>query len=349
MDILRKRLMRSFKSKSQMTFEQRKDFLILLADLLQNGFTLQESLTFIGKVLGIQKQAVAVLKRELKHGRPFYEGFKQLGFTDEQTAQIYFADIHGNLVDTLSTMGKQMTAMKKKKEDLIKVMIYPCILFSFLLLMLMLIKYLLLPQLEGVYQSEQQVHWSLIFIQQLPLILGIVALFIILIITLFRLFLKKCSAIQRATLKSKIPIYGFIYSHYITAFFATEWSKLLNQGLELKQIFTIMQHDGNTALMQEMAKVLQEGTRQGKPIYQQLKKWGFLAEGIPIILKQGEKKGKLGEELKVYGNKVWEQLMKKIENWLQWLQPMIFLFVALLIVSVYGALLLPLYEGMSKF
>lgn len=332
-----------------MTFDQRKDFLILLADLLKNGFTLQESLTFMGKILKSEKKVVRLLKKELAKGQPFYESFDQLGFTKEQVAQIRFADIHGNLMGTLETMGKQMELIKKKREELMKVMLYPCILFGFLMMMMLLIKYLLVPQLSELSQDGKQSNWTLSFIQQMPMFLLFTVLLLCLLLLTFQKVMKKFPVLKQAQIKCKIPIYGQIYSHYLTSFFALEWSKLLLQGLELKQIFEVMQTEGNTELMKEMAVSLQKGMKRGKPIHRQMNDWSFLAEGMRVIFKQGEKKGKLGEELHIYGNKIWEQLMKKIEIWLQWLQPIIFLFVALLIVAVYAALLLPLYEGMNGF
>lgn len=73
----------------------------------------------------------------------------------------------------------------------------------------------------------------------------------------------------------------------------------------------------------------------------------FLNPELSLIILQGEVKGNLGKELLIYGRREWEGLMKLADKKIRFLQPMMFLLIAVLIISVYSALLLPIYKGMG--
>lgn len=66
-----------------------------------------------------------------------------------------------------------------------------------------------------------------------------------------------------------------------------------------------------------------------------------------MIVFQGEMRGKLGEELFVYSQLLTDRLFQQIEKKIQWIQPVIFLLVALLIVGVYAAMFLPIYGNIQ--
>ena len=329
--------------------KQQQEFVLLLSDLLDNGFTTQESLVFMGKILQSYRKPISLISKNLAKGIPFYKSFIALGFTPEQVSQLHFASIHGDLAQTLKMMGQQMQEMQQKRQNLVKILFYPCILLCFLLMMLMVMKHYLLPQLGDMQGSMPKENWAIHFINQAPQVFLIVIVGGMVVYSFLFFIFRKKSALVRACWLVRVPLIGLIYRYYYTSFFAQEWGKLLQQGLEMKQIFIIMQTEGNTPLMQEMAIVLQGKLKKGIPIRKQINQWPFLLEGLAIIMQQGEQKGKLGDELLVYGKKIWEQLLQKIDMWLRLLQPLVFLVIAILIICVYGALLLPLYDSINNF
>ena len=55
----------------------------------------------------------------------------------------------------------------------------------------------------------------------------------------------------------------------------------------------------------------------------------------------------LGAELSLYADECWEEFFSKINRAMQLIQPLVFLFVALMIVLIYAAMLLPIYQNME--
>ena len=58
-------------------------------------------------------------------------------------------------------------------------------------------------------------------------------------------------------------------------------------------------------------------------------------------------KSKLGSELDVYAEECWESFFNKLTQATQLIQPLVFVFVALVIVMIYAAMLLPMYQNMG--
>ena len=100
--------------------------------------------------------------------------------------------------------------------------------------------------------------------------------------------------------------------------------------------------------MHQLAAELDRGLQQGHSLADQLARYRFLTPEFSLIVFQGEAKGRLGAELVLYSRLTRKRFYQKVEKMLHLLQPLIFLFVALLIVSVYAAMFLPLYGNLNE-
>lgn len=99
--------------------------------------------------------------------------------------------------------------------------------------------------------------------------------------------------------------------------------------------------------MKELALKMEMGMREGQPLVEQLEDYSFFTKEFTIIVHQGEAKGKLGAELLLYSELIWGRFFSKLERLMTWIQPLIFLLVAVLIVTIYAAILLPIYGNME--
>lgn len=65
-------------------------------------------------------------------------------------------------------------------------------------------------------------------------------------------------------------------------------------------------------------------------------------------MEYGELKSKLGKELMIFSEENWSLFFERMERAMQLIQPIVFLLVALLIILIYGAMLLPIYSNMGN-
>lgn len=318
-----------------------------MAESLDNGFTLEKSLTFLMTVTPKRRQEIKQMKRQLLKGKKLADSLSYLELSQAQKAQLSFAEIHGDIVGTLTRMSQHMSDTEKQQRHLIKVISYPVLLLVFLSGAVMGMKFYVLPQLTELYRESEGRNLGLMIVNESPLIMGGLLLVGLLFYLFIKVFLQKKTAVYQANWWSRLPVIKSFFKSYYTSLFATEWGKLLTQGMEFREVVLIMNQKGYTPLMKEMAQTIELKIEKGISIDGPIKEWEFLKPELSLIILQGEVKGNLGKELLMYGNKEWQSLIELAEKRMRFLQPMMFLLIAILIISVYGALLLPIYSGMG--
>ncbi|MGO3731846.1 MAG: competence type IV pilus assembly protein ComGB [Vagococcus sp.] len=333
--------------KKTFTRKERQGFILLLAELLDNGFSLDQGLQFMMTVNPSKKKEIKHIKKGLSKGKSLSCCLSKVGFTQAQLAQLSFADIHGDISGTLIRMSEQLVDEDTQRANLIKLISYPILLLFFLMSMVFGMKWYILPQLGDMYEQSNNQNIGLVLVDRSPIILLGILLTVAVVTMGSKLYFSNKTAIHRANTLCQIPVLKHVLTKYYTQLFATEWGMLLTQGMEFREVVLIMDQDGYTPLMKEMSQQIKEQLEQGYMIDEPIKEWRFFSPELTWIIHQGEVKGNLGKELFIYGKKEWKALIEKIEKGMSWLQPLMFLLIAVLIISVYAALLLPIYSGMG--
>lgn len=332
---------KSMRRRTKLTRKQRIDFVHLLGDLLENGFSLQQAFDFFSNANLFRTTILESIQTDLNKGESLAKSFARLDYSNDQLLQIELADSHGNLSQTLLGIASQMKLMQRQRENFLKAVSYPVLLLLFLLVILLGMRFFLLPQLlaGGMIKPDD---FSVQLITAVPFIgLGIL-LFLLLLLFCWHYFGKRYTYLARFRYLARIPLIGTLFSNYYSAYFALEWGKLFQQGLELNQIIDcLLAIDGNS-LMQELAGDLKVRLAQGNALAEELRKYPFLSKEFSRIVFQGEARGNLGKELLTYSQLVWRRFFNQLEFMCSWLQPFVFLLVALLIISLYLTMLLPM-------
>ncbi|MGM0215424.1 competence type IV pilus assembly protein ComGB [Enterococcus sp. AZ109] len=330
----------------KLTIQQKLLFCQLLGDLLNNGFSLQQALNFLQTAHSLPSEILAMVQQNLHSGLLLSKSFDQLNFSADQVLQISLGEMHGGIALTLQGIAKQMVLVQKQRQNFLKAVSYPGMLMLFLILILLGMRTFLLPQLldSGMLSADNP---SILFIQVTPWLILTVLFVGLLWLFLWNVWGQKQSYLIKYTFLAKLPLMGRLYRDYYSAYFALEWGKLFDQGLELQQIIACLLATEKDSLMKELALSLQQNLVQGQSLAQLLKEYPFLTSEFGQIVQQGEVRGNLGKELLTYSQLVWHRFFTRLEFLCSWLQPLVFLFVALLIVSIYVAMLLPLSSGLE--
>ena len=85
----------------------------------------------------------------------------------------------------------------------------------------------------------------------------------------------------------------------------------------------------------------------GQGYAEKVSTYPFFKKELALIIEYGEVKSKLGDELELYAEKTWEEFFLRINRAMNLIQPLVFVFVALVIVLLYAAMLLPIYQNME--
>jgi competence protein ComGB len=172
------------------------------------------------------------------------------------------------------------------------------------------------------------------------------AIFIVLI-SIGWIFTKRMSEIKKLVILSKMPFINTFVKDFISFSLAQEWSNLFLQGLEMKEVSLLMSNLESSGFMKEIGTQMKRDVLRGISFEEQVSNLAFIHEDLAIIIFSGDAKGKLGEELSFYAKICCEEMIYRMEKYMQFIQPVVFLFVALVILGVYASIMLPLYANMG--
>lgn len=298
-----------------------------------------EVVSFLERSALLEKDYVMQMKQGLSQGKSFSEIMGNLGFSSAIVTQLSLAEVHGNLHLSLGKIEEYLENLTRVKKKLIEVATYPVILLAFLLLIMLGLRNYLLPQLDSS-------NIATLVISNLPQIFLWFTLVLGLVFLTGLFFYRKSRKIQVFSFLAKIPFMGVFIQYYLTAYYAREWGNMIGQGLELSQIFQMMQEQGNP-LFREIGQDLEQSLQNGREFSKVVQNYPFFRRELGLIIEYGEVKSKLGSELEVYAEKTWESFFTRVNRTMNLVQPLVFIFVALLIVLLYAAMLLPMYQNME--
>ncbi|MFI3614342.1 competence type IV pilus assembly protein ComGB [Streptococcus uberis] len=316
--------------------KQQYQLIKLLHNLSLSGFNLNEMVSFLEKAHLLEDHFVQRMKVDLMNGRDISEMMAHLGFSDALVTQLSLAEVHGNTTNCLAKIEDYMAQSNRIRQKTIEVITYPMVLMTFLIVILMGLRHYLLPQIG---EENQLTH----FLNLFPTVLLLTFFAMIAVVIFLRLCWRKKSQLKQLLVYSKIPLLSAVLQLYLTAYYAREWGNLIAQGVELATILQLMQKE-KSVLMREMGSTMEKALLEGKSFDQSVGIFPFFKRELSLMIEYGEIKGKLGQELDIYAQVSWENYFRKLRQMTQWLQPLIFILVAIIIVMIYAAMLLPMYQ-----
>ncbi|WP_414839857.1 competence type IV pilus assembly protein ComGB [Carnobacterium sp. TMP28] len=345
--------LKSIKYLKKTTYSTQASFLIKLSSLVGEGFTLGEALTFLARIMPKEAMWIQMIIQQLENGERFDEAIRNHGFPERVCSQIYLSLIHGRFAFALNSSGLYLSDREKQKKDLMKLLQYPFILLMFMLGILIAMRIVLLPSFEELYDTtNQNLSWinrfPILLIQHFPIIIGMNLLLFLILFISFRQQFKKWTEIQKATFLMKIPFLNTLLKRYYTHFFSYEWSQLLRSGYQMNAIIELMQSKEATKLMREVAIYMETNLIAGKNFQESMELLPFFNPELGLIILHGEATSQLASELALYAQDCQNQLLFQIQRVFSWIQPVIFLIVAFLILCIYLALLLPTFSMMEE-
>lgn len=327
-------------------------FLQRLGRLLTEGFSMKESLIFLETLSRNDSEKwVEALRNEVSRGNSLANALSECGFPDHTCTQLYFALYHGNFSQTVTRAGKQLVKQSDKRKKISAIMQYPVLLMGFIIIMLFTMRYVLIPHIEQItsMQSENMPFSTQLIVNLVyhsPLIIIGTGAFISASCIGINVRHKRKTQVEKMNELAKwikTPLLKLYWSQY----FSYEWGQLIKGSCSLLQVVTIMKGKQSSALVKEMGCCIEAEMLKGRSFSESLESFAFLNKEIKEVVKQGERSGKLGYELEIYSISCEEDFDRKIEQLMAWIQPIVFTAVAIIIVAIYAALLLPTFSIMD--
>lgn len=330
------------------------DFLLKLAELLQNGFTQRDALIFLFKqydVLKVSETNIGIKMAE--NGNSLADVLKFLGFRNSVISQTQFADVHGEIISNLIETSVYLKKRRETIKNIMKAVQYPLILLSIFIVMLVILNYTVIPQFNSLFLSMNAEKGTLIkvlvsILNTLPKVALVTFLIAIVVVITFTLILNQKNKYKTLLIVSKVPILRTYFKYYISHKFAREVGYLIKSGIELKVIIDIFKEQDLNPYLKIIAEHIEMGIVQGLSFSESVNETKYLDHKIYAFIKHGEINSNVGKELLLYSEYTIENMILRIERTTSRIQPVIFSVIGLLIVCLYLVIVLPVFQMMSQ-
>lgn len=337
------------------TVKEQAEFLKRTGELLSRGYPLSEaiySLTYQMKKSRQEEIGIALV--DLKEGHPFHKILFDLGFHQTLVGFVYFAEQHGSLAEAFRDGSEMMLKKEGDVEKLKKIILYPFVLMVMTLFLFLFVEEILLPQYTSLFQSMKI---SANFFMKVVYLAGeVYPLFILLSVFLlffglgyFLVKFKNYSPIRQKTILSSIPILGPFFRLFTTHYFSIQLSYLLRGGLSILEALKLFEEHEKHEFDRHLGSAMREQLATGVSFEEIFKNYRFFERELPFIVKHGQENGKLEQELHFFSQYCLEKLEGKTEKLLKIIQPTLYSIIGIIIVSMYLAILLPMFQLLDGF
>ncbi|CAM3805279.1 competence type IV pilus assembly protein ComGB [Mesobacillus zeae] len=332
------------------TVQEQARFLKRTGELLSRGYPLAEAVHSLSFYMEpVRKKDIQKCLADLREGHPFFRTLEDLGFKRELVSYVYFAEQHGGLAEAVMDGSDMVLKRQNDYRKLQQLAAYPLFLAFLTGVLFYFVHHTLLPQFTTLYDSmnvKQGWYASFIYFagEYFP-----VAVYIFLFIALsgfiyFQYIFGRLPVIQQREKLIRLPVAGGLLKLLYTQSFSTHLSFLFSGGLSVYEVLNIFENNLGEPFSMEIGSSMKKSLADGHELYQAVAAFPFFEEEFYRVVKHGQDNGKLGQELYFYSRFCLAEIEGRAEKGLRIIQPVLYSLIGLLIISLYLAILLPMFQ-----
>lgn len=311
----------------------------LVVELLESGFSLKEAVLFSQTIYPKMQPILKDINTKMALGYSFADAIRDWVAVDTYY-QMSLAEQHGQLLMTLHYFSDYIQVRLQQSKKLKHLLEYPLILICLLGMIVCMIVFFVLPQLNSIENSYHEEILSNIVQPVAWLSSSIVTI----LLYKFYYFKRKPTICQIRQL-CRLPIIGKIYCDYYGYYFCSNLSLLLLEGLSLQKIIKMCHTFDREALLYQIGQELDGQLNNGvTSINDYIHNEIFIPNELSILISQGQSIGDLGKQVQSLGNHLFKRMVIKCEQKMVLVQPLIYLIIASVILVLYLKILMPIYQ-----
>lgn len=325
-----------------------------LVALIRAGYPVLRGIEIIAsRVKNIHlKELLVKVENEIRQGKSLSEAFAPFErvFSTVYTASLMAGERSGNLAGTISRYIDYSKTISQTRSRVKAALTYPTLLLGFALVLVGILVNFILPRFSEFYADFQSqlpgitrnlIFFSMALKKNIFFVFGFVLLFVFVYLRLKR---NERFLDFRDKLKIKFPYGGPIWLEGGIALFSRTLSLLIGAGITLLQSIGIaMQAVPNKFLIQRM-KNLPDLIRDGNSLSDSLSKSEVFPTLSIDMIRIGETSANLEGMLRDVAELYEERIRAKIDNFVSLLQPVIIIFMGLIIAAMLLSVYLPIFN-----
>lgn len=319
-----------------------------LSHILGKGYPLLEALKITGWDPRL-KPTADILTSALGEGDSIHTACQRARFSSTATNFLYFSHVNHDLPKVF-TQCKDLLEMKKSyKERFFQVIRYPLFLFVFLIIAFLLLQKTVMPNFLTLFAGQENRTLSIMFgMTHVMNALGVIMILFFFMLLSLKFILPKLPLQRKLHVYEKIPLLKMFQSFSLSFLFTTHLHSLLQAGLTLKESMELMEKHHQYDILSHYSRNILSELSEGKTFAQALYHCPLFRYELTNIFHHTNDMKALQHELEMLADFFMDYIEEKIRTWLQLIQPIFFVCIAIVIISIYASIMLPLYQWMNQ-
>jgi general secretion pathway protein F len=331
------------------------DFTKQMATMLNSGIKLTEALSVLAMQVSDHrlKGALVDVRDRIVTGESLAEALKD--YTDYfdviYISMIHVGEVTGSLAGSFATIGAFMEKRHRVESKVITAMIYPIILITFCLGVIIILTTFVIPKIgKQIADAGQQLPWITQQLMNVGYVLTTGWVFLVIAaiaaaVWSVRKFLKtERGSYLRDKLLLSLPVFGPLIKQRVVARFASTLSTLLSSGLSMAESLRVVSEVTGNSIMKTAVRKARERILAGADIATPLRDSGVIDPAIAHMVTVGEKSGELETMLKNISENLEASSDVVIERLSAAVEPIIIIIMAASVGLIAYATLLPILK-----
>ena len=325
--------------------------------LIKAGYPILKSVEIIvSRVKNIHlKDILMEVENDIRGGKSLSEAFSPYGkiFSNVYIAALMAGERSGNLAETITRYTDYARVIARTKSRIRSALSYPTLLLFFSLLLLFVLLNFVLPRFSDFYAdfeaelpgiTKALMSFSLAFRNNLLVFIGFVILLVLISIRIRRNE-KVLVFIDRV--KLKIPYGGVIWLESSISLFCRTLSLLLEGGISLLASVGVSRQAVPNKFLGQRLDRLPEDIKNGESLSDSLTHSGFFPMLALDMIRIGETSANLEGMLIDVADVFEERIQSKINTFVSLVEPMIIIFMGLVVAGMLLSVYLPIFNIMK--
>ncbi len=300
------------------------------------------------------KTIVGQLGASIEGGSTFSEGLAQHPkvFNRLYVNMVKAGELGGVLEVVLNRLAEFMEKAQKIKGKVVAAMFYPSAVMFVAVVILTVLMVVVVPQFKKIFADMLEGQGLPAFTEFVLKISDTLAnhffvalLVIIAIFIAFRLFIKtKVGRKLFDRFKLNMPVMGPVISKVAISRFTRTLGTLVSSGVPILQALTIVKETSGNVIVGDAVSAVHESVKEGETITAPLEASGVFPPMVVSMVDVGEQTGALPEMLMKIADNYDEEVDNAVTAMTSLLEPIMIVFLAVIVGSIVIALFLPLIK-----
>lgn len=325
-----------------------------LATLIDSGLPLLRSLNVLGKQErdATLKKTTQSLADAVQSGNTFSDALAQHPriFNELYVSMVKAGELGGVLEVVLSRLAEFQEKAQKIKNKVKSAMVYPAIVMTMAMAILSFLLVFIVPRFEAIFHDmlgDKPLPGITLFVigtsnlvkDNWAIILGV-----LLALMLGMKLLGRTDAGRRLLdrLKLHLPLFGDLIRKTAISRFSRTLGTLVTSGVSILQALNITRSTAGNAIISDAIGQVHDRVKEGESIVQPLETSGAFPPMVVSMIDVGEETGQLPEMLLKIADVYDDEVDNSVAGLTSALEPLMILFLALVVGTIVIALFLPL-------